>query len=464
MINENGIYTELTLGDALSIVLNDAEDLGIEVLSGSVEEQIANWLAQTLVQSDSAQYALYVKQFNPTGSDIDLQNPGTPRLEASRSEGYLEIDNTSPDPITLTQNQVFTSPNGNTYTNGSNIVTVAAGQKGFVSVFSQETGSAQNVPANLSFTGLAVPVTNPQPFVTGRNRETDSQYISRLVFLKSNNTSEQATPAAVKELLQFYRAARFYVNNSANNLATPVPVPTGGYVCVVLFPSGTTAGAEEIQNAINVLVSRFEFGNILTASTIAHPLLVGVVYTGTFPQTFSVVPAQAVQATLTANLFVNFSAGTTSEEKLVLAESFATAFVQNIIDFYGGSAGDYNLNFQASGSPLPSPVSVTPTVIASEGLTRIAPVVSVEQIRSFISDNDSIVPNLNYLECDELEVEFDPLVSGEPIATLSIDAPTGGTVSVVNFVEDSLFNDGTSWYDRYVFLDPSLITITVTEI
>jgi hypothetical protein len=464
MINENGIYTELTLGDALSIVLNEPVNPGIEILTGSVEEQIANWLAQTLVESDSAQYALYVKQFNPTGSDIDLQNPGTPRLQPTRSQGYLEIDNTGEaEPLPIGQDQIFTAPNGNTYSNGSTLATIPAGQKGFISVTSLETGKNQNLPAFLSFTGLPVPVTNPQPFVTGMDRESDSQYISRLIFLKTNNTSEQATPAAVKELLQFYKAARFYVNNTANNFDTPVPVPTGGYVCSVLFPSGVNAGAEEIQNAIRILASRFEFGNILTASTLQHPLITGVIFTGTFPQSFTIAPAQAVQVTLTANLLVSFSAGTTDEEKLVLAESFATSFVQNLIDFYGGSAGQYNLEFQLTGSPLPDPVNETPTVIASEGTIKIAPVVSVEQIRSFVSDNESVVPNLNYLECDELEVEFDPLVAGEPSHTLSINAPSGGTVPVINFVTDELFTDDTSWYDRYIFLDPNLISITVTE-
>lgn len=465
MINENGIYTELTLGDALTIILNEAEALGIDVQTGSVEEQIANWLAQTLVQSDSAAYALYVKQFNPTGSDIDLQNPGTPRLEATRSEGYVEIDNTGEaSPLVVPPDTIFIAPNGNTYTNGTNFITIPAGQKGFLSIYSTAVGANQNIPAFLNFDGLDVPVTNPQPFVTGTDDESDAEYTSRLIFLKTNNTSEQATPAATKELLEFYAAARFYVNNTANNISTPVPIPTGGYVCVVLLPSGVNAGAQELQNAISILASRFEFGNIQSSSTLNHPILQGVIYTGTFPQTFSVAPAQAVQTTLSANLYVSFTAGTAPEEKAVLAESFATAFVQKIIDFYGGSAGNYSLTFQPSGSPLPSPQASSPSVTASQGLIKIAPVLAVEQIRSLISDNDSIVPNLNYLECHELSAVIDPLVAGQPTKTIDIDAPSGGSVAVINFVEDSLFTDGTSWYDRFVFLNPALVSITVTEI
>lgn len=465
MLDENGIYTELTLNDALTIVLNDAQAIGIDVQTGSVEEQIANWLAQTLVQSDNAQYALYVKQFNPTGSDIDLQNPGTPRLVATISTGYLEIDNSGEiTDLNITADTIFTAPNGNTYTNGVTLATILAGDIGYISVYSVNTGKAQNIPALLSFTGVPVPVTNPQPFVDGTDTENAAQYTSRLVFLKTNNTSSQATPSATKELLEFYAGARFYVNNTANNYVTPVPVPTGGYVCVVLFPSGVTAGAQEIQNAINILASRFEFGNILTGSTLNHPLIQGVIYTGTFPQTFSIAPAQAVEVTLSANIYVSFSAGVAVEEKNILAESFATAFVQNLINFYGGAAGSYNLIFQGLDSPIPSPVSSSPVVTASQGITQIAPVLAVEQIRAFISDKNSIIPNLNYLECHELEAIVDPLVVGQPTVTLDIAAPSGGTVAVINFVEDELFTDNTSWYDRYVFLDPNLITVTVTEI
>lgn len=464
-INENGIYTQLTLSDALTEVLNDAEIIGIDVQTGSVEEQIANWLAQTKVQSDAAAYALYVKQFNPTGSDIDLQNPGTPRLEASISEGYLRIDNTGEAELPIPADTIFTAPNGNTYTNGTTLGTIPAGEVGFISVYSTTTGKNQNIPALLTFAEFeGRPITNPQPFVTGRDAETDAQYTSRLIFLKTNNTSEQATPAATKELLEFYAAARFYVNNTENNLTTPVPVPSSGYVASILLPSGPEAGPEEIQNAINILASRFEFGNILKISTTQHPIIQGVIYTGTFPQAFTIAPAQAVQVTLEANLAVSFSAGTAEEEKLVLAESFATAFVQNLIDFYGGAAGNYNLNFQAAGSPLPSPETATPAVTASQGQIQIGPVIAIEQIRAFASDSEQQVPNLNYLECSTLEAEVDPLVVGEPAYTLDIDAPAGGTVAVINFVEDSLFTDDTSWYDRYVFFDPALITITVTEI
>ncbi len=466
MLDENGKYTVLDLNDALTLTLEDAETAGVEVPSGSVEDQINTWLAQVFMRLDQAAYASYVKQFNPTGSDIDLQNPGTPRLDAGTASGYLSLYNPTGGTISVPSGTVFTAPNGNTYTN-STATSVGTMATVYSSVTSVSSGIAQNLPALQSFTNsLGLTVTNPQPFVDGRDEETDTEYISRLTYLKSNNTSEQATPAAIKELLDYYEAARIYVNNTQSNYTTPVPIVMVGYTCVILLPSGKTAGSEEIQNAINVLVSRFEFGNILRTSTTIHPLLTGIIYTGTFPQTFTIAPAQVVQWTLNCEISVSFDAATASEEKEILARAFATQFVQNLFDFYGGAAGNFNCSFQEAGSPLPSAVNSTPAILASDGIVdKIGPVIAIEQVRAFISDEATAqtVTGINYLTCDVLTVELDPNESGESAYTLSIDAPTGSTVAVVDFVNDALFSDSTSWYDRYVYLDPSLITVTVTE-
>lgn len=469
MLDANGRNTVLSLNDALVEVLADASAAGVDVPSESVESKIANWLAQDLVRADSGIYASTVKQFNPTGTDIDIQNPGAPRLAAAISSAYLKIDNSAgTGAVEVTADMIFTAPNGNTYTNGVHTATVPAHEIGYVSVYSTKTGSSQNLPSGQTFTSSLSPaiVTNPQPFVNGRDLETDSEYTSRLVWLKTNNSSQQATPAATRELLDYYSAARIYVNNSSSDLIVPVPIPTGGYIAVVMFPSGKTANADEISNAINILVNRFEFGNIITGSTAVHPILTGVVYDGTFPQVISVAPAQAVKVTINLAVTVSFAGGTASAQKAILASAFATAFVQNIMDFYGGSAGSFNLSFQEAGSPVPSPVTSTPAVVAATGITdKIGPLVAIEQIRALISDRDTAtsIVGLNYKSCTTLTAILDPQEAGEPTVELSIAAPAGGTVSVVDFVHDALFTDSTSWYDRYLFLDPSLITVTVNE-
>lgn len=470
MLDQNGKYTVLSLSEAQTITLAEAATAGVEVPSGSAEDQINNWQAQQFVQQDGALYALYVKMFNPTGTDIDLQNPGTPRLQPGTASGYLELNNTGGgSPVNVGGNTMFTAPNGNVYTNGGAIVTVDAGETGFVNVVSVLEGKAQNLPADQSFSSIpdiVIPITNPQPFVDGRDLETDTEYLSRLVYLRTNNTSQQATPAAVKELLTFYPAARFYINNTSNDLVTPVPVPTGGYVSVIILPSGPESGPEEIANAVNVLAARFEFGNILNISTTLHPIITGIIYTGTFPQVFAIAPAQVVEFTLTAELSVSFATGTDSSEKSILAAAFAVQFVQNLVNFYGGAAGDFNMTFQEAGSPTPDPVVSTQPVLAANIPNFIAPVVAIEQIRAFISDEKTTaqLANMHYLTCDALEVVLDTQESGESPVTLDIDAPSGGTVAVVDFVNDALFTDDTSWYDRYLFLDPSLITITVNEV
>ena len=469
MLNENGKFDQLTLNDALTLVLSDATDAGIEVPSGSVEEQIATWMSQVLVESDSALYALYVKMFNPTGTDIDLQNPGNPRLTATVATGFLEVDNSAGvSPVDITASSSFMAPNGNVYTNGSTAYTIPAGEIGYISVSSEEEGISQNLPADQTFSSsYDATITNPQPFVDGSDAETDSEYLSRLIYLRTNNTSDASTPAAIKELLDYYEAARIYVNNSAGNLTAPVPIPANGYVAVVLFPSGVNASALEINAAITILSNRFEFGNPLKTTSDLHHILSGTIYTGTFPQTYTAAVAQNVQITIAATISVSFSAGTASAEKSTLASAFATQFVQNLIDFYGGADGDFNLTFQESGSPAPDPVVSTPSVIAATGVvSKIGPVISIEQIRAFISDeaNAQDTPNLNYISCESLSAELDPMESGESSWTLDIDAPAGGTISVIDFVQDDLFSDNTSWYDRYIFIDPAIVTVQVNEI
>lgn len=468
MLDANGKNTVLSLNDALTDALADATSAGVEVITGSPEEMIANYMAQTYYRWDAALYASVVKQFSPTGTDLDIQNPGNPRLQSSVSAGFLKLVNSTGSPIDVAANAIFTAPNGNKYTNGSTTIAVSGGTTGYLSVQSVLKGKAQNLPANQSFTssyGFSSQ-TNPQPFVTGSDTETDSEYVSRLVFLKTSNASQAATPSATLELLNYYQAARFYVNNGVSDFTTPVPIPAGGYIAVVLFPSGVNASAAEISNAINILSNRLEFGNIIRNSTTLHPILTGTVYTGTFPQLYSAAVAQAIKVTLAATVTVRFSNGTDSSEKAILSAAFATQFVQNIINFYGGAAGNFHLSFQALGSPAPAPVTSTPAVVAANGIGQIiGPLVSVEQMRAFISDevNAASTPNLSYLACTALTAIMDPQVVGEVTHTLDIAAPAGGHVSTIDFVNDPLFSDSTSWYDRYIFLDPSLITITVNE-
>lgn len=470
MINENGIFDVLTLDTAIKNQIALAAAAGITVASGSVESQFADLLAQNDVYLDTKEYQSYQLQFNPVGSDIDLQNPGTPRKPASISQGPLDFTNPTGSPIVVTANSIFTAPNGNTYTTATNTVAVAAsGGTAGITVFSVATGIAQNLPNGQSFTSsytglLAV---NPQPFTTGRNIETDTEYLTRIISLQTNNSSQQATNAATKELEVFYPAALFYVNNGANTLPDPVPVPPNGYIAIVKFPSGVTPNSAELQNAFQVIANRLEFGNAFRNSTALHPVLSGVVYTGNFPQTYYIVPAQVVRSIITCSVDVRFAPNVDSHEKGLLANAFAQFFAQNLISYFGGAAGNATAIFQEAGSPPLYPVSTPISVQAAIGIiSPIAPAFSIEQVRALISDESELpsLPNFEYLSCTALQYVLNPLVGGQPNITLDINAPSGGTVASVDFKRDALFTDYSGWYDRYIYLDPSLITINLLEV
>lgn len=462
MLNADGRYTQLTLNEARTLVLQVAAAVGIEVPAGSVEDQLKELLAQIMVQVDAAQYASIVKQFNPTGSDIDTQNPGFPRLLAAQAKGFLEIINGTGDALSFPEGTIFTAPNGVTYTNESNALTVAAGETGYLSIQSVETGTTQNLPAGQTMTGgPGGTITNPQPLTGGRDIESDSAYINRLTFYKSNNVSQQATIAALKELLDTYDAAQIYVNSDNDGIEAPIPIPPQGLNCVILLASGIHAGPEEIAAAIGVLTRRFEFGNLNSQNSDLHPIIQGSSYTGIYPQAYSITPAQAVAATVDCQVSVSFPPDTLSEEKQKLAEAFAVAFVQRLIKLLSGTEGAFNFVFE----PLASdPVESTPTVSASENGPAIAPFISIEAVRSLITGDDNTGNNgVQLLTCDNLTMEFDPNEYEQNPILLSIHAPYEGSLAVVNFRLDALFSDGTSWYDRFVTLDPSQITVTLTE-
>lgn len=467
MLDNNGKYTKLTLDEALGMALADAADAGITVESGSVEEQIAGYFAQFLETYDTAFFKSYQLQFNPVGSDIDLQNPNTPRLQAAVASGYLLLSNATGAPIEVTINSIFTAPNGNTYTTGNNSVIVPAGGTATIAVYSETTGKAQNLPSGQEFTGsYDLTAENPLPFTNGRDLETDTEYLNRIVWLKTNNTSQQATAAAKKELQDFYQAAEIYVNNTSNSLSDPIPVPSNGYVCVVQFPSGPEASAAEIAKALQIVANRLEFGNANNNSTELHPVLGGTVFSGPFPQNYYISAAQNVDALLTATLTVKFPANIDENEKNTFATAFAQFFAQNVVNFFGGAAGNASCTFQAAGSPVPDPITTDLPVQAAAGIIGpLAPSFSIEQIRALISDEADLVqlPNIEYKSCDALSLIFDSGEYGENPVELNIDAPAGGTVAAIDFKFDSLFSDYTSWYDRYVFFDPANILITVNE-
>ena len=464
MIDQNNVYTTLDLNTAQQTVIAQAQANNIVIQSGSVEEQLQNWLAQFLVEADTGLFKSYQMMFNPVGAEIDLQNPNTPRLLNSISSGYLKLHNATGAPIVVTANSIFTAPNGNTYTTSNNTVTVAAGGDNYITVYSVLTGISQNLPSGQTFTGAyTLTVTNPQPFTNGRNTETGTEYLNRITYLLTNNSSQQATPAAEKELMVYYKTAKILVNNSSNATALPVIIPPNGYIPIILFTSGVQASLAEIQNALQIIANRFEFGNPMAAATTLHPLLSGTIYSGAYPEVYYLAPAQAVKSTLTATLNIKFQAFIDATEKLNLANAFATFFAQNVVNFFGGSAGNFSCVF----TPLVGSSTTTAIpLLASQGIDfEIGPYFSIEQIRALISDQNqlAVLAGMEYKSCTVLSLILDPQTGTEATVNLNISG-AGGTVLGVDFSKTALFSDGSSWYDRYMYINPAFITISVNEV
>lgn len=463
MIDSNGVYTPLAQADALAQVTSYATGAGLTVTPGSVEQILTNALTQFLLYTDNQIGLSVASATRPSGANIDAQNPGTPRGVAQFASGYIVATNPTGSPITIPGGTNFTCSNSLIYISAISPVIVPASSTAQVQVTAQNAAAAGNIPSGLTFT-CPIPnltFTNLLPFLNGADAESDAQYLARIIYLRTNYTSQQATPAAEIELQQSYKAARIYVNNSANAVLTPVPIPAGGYNAIVLTPSGASASALEINNALQILANRFEFGNAQQVASATHPILSGTIYNASTPQLYFFTPAQNVQTTINANLSVRFAANTDPTEKNKQALAFAQYFAQNLIDYFGGAGGSANVTFIPLGGPAnPQTVAVNPVTLPV--VPPLAPAFSIEQIRALISDESflSTLLWLSYASCNSLSVTCDPQVMGQPATTLDI-TPYG--TNFIDFANQALFTDGTSWYDRYIYLDPSLISITVVE-
>ena len=464
MINENGQFELLTIDDALEIALGFLTDANAP--QGSVEQQIQYALAQAVLQEDRANYLLYQKLFTPQGSDLDLQNPNVPRLTGSISSGYVKLVNDTGSLIVVSAASILTAANGNEYTTASNTVNVASGGGvAYITIYSVESGIDQNLVRNISFTSdYDLTITNPQPFTNARDAETNAQYKTRLIERRTNLASYHATNTAETELKEYYTDAKIYVNSDANDDLTPIPIPSNGYSTVVLTTSGVEAGSEELSNAFTILANRLQFGNSIKSGTTLHSVLSGTVYAGSFPAEYYLIPAQSVQFTLNATLSVSFDSRTSEQEKVDLSLAFSQFFCQNVLNYFGGAAGNSNVTFNPV-DPYTAPTVTTTAIGAALGLLqKIAPSFSLEQVRALISDASDLesVSRLKYEACSALAIELDSLVDYE--ATIDLDINDSYVPDSVDFARNALFSDNTSWFDRYIFIDPALINITINEV
>lgn len=465
----NGVYVPLTLEDALADVIDAAPDT-IKFAPGNPPELVlANMFAEASRIIDGQNGALLAALMSPTGALIDLQNPNNPRRGVIATKGYLLLQNYTEAEIAVPANTEFTASSGQIYTIGLSSVAVPAAVdeytpgEAFASVTAVEAGIGGNIPADRTFTagGLELTMTNPLPWLNGANAESDALYLNRTIREKSEYGSQVTSVAAERELQLYYSAARVWVNKSGAAQTAPVPLPGNGYNAVVRFPNGALANALETASAFDVLSRRFELINSQSLGDARHAVLSGTIYVTGVPQSYYATAAQAVNTTLDATIYVRFAPFTSREEKISQANDFAANYIRRLMSFFSGVAGTATITF------VEDEYSDVETEIEFAGdtglLNPIAPAFSASQIRDLVSDlaTNRLTPQLMYDSTPEIVMTLDPEVVGEDEVTIGFGEYDR---EFIDFLRDALFSDNTSWYDRYMYIDPEQINITIQEV
>ncbi len=465
----NGVYVPLSFEDALAAVIDAAPDT-IKFAPGNPPELIlANMFAGASVIFDKQNGALLAALMSPTGALIDLQNPNNPRRGVIATKGYLLLQNYTEAEIPVPANTEFTASSGQIYSIGLTSVTVPAAVdeytpgEAFCTVTAVEAGIGGNIPAGRSFTagGIELTITNPLPWLNGANAETDALYLNRTIREKSEYGSQVTSVAAERELELYYSAARVWVNKSGAAQTTPVPIPGNGYNAVIRFPNGALANALETASAFDVLSRRFELINSQSLGDARHKVLSGTIYVTGIPQSYYATAAQAVNTTLDATIYVRFAPFTAREEKISQANDFAANYIKRLMSFFSGVTGTATITFIEDEY---SDVETEIEFAADIGLLNpIAPAFSAAQIRDLVSDlaTNRLTPQLMYDSTPDIVMTLDPEVVGEAAVTIGFGEYDR---QFIDFLRDALFSDNTSWYDRYMFIDPAQINITIQEI
>lgn len=462
MIDENGVFIEQTFEDLKQITTGYAEDVSLDP-AGVVENILINFGAKILEDNESELYKSYQKQFFPASTDLDLQNPGFPRYEAQPAIGILTITNNTGAELTIGFNQILTIF-GRDYSTLSNSVTIADTETGTIKIESLETGIDQNVVSNQTTWSSSITnidIVNNYPIDGGRNIETDTEYHNRLILNHAGLVAVKNSLYVENELRRFYQDARIYVNNLANASPLPIVIPPNGCLAIIRYVGGVDAKEDDIKKASDILANRYELiNNITTQSSPPHYPKSYSVYIQNTPILIYTLAAAQVKTSIIASINVTFLVGMSDDEKAQEAVNFARRYAQRISQYLSGVEGNITVNFTSLINPR---IGFSISIAASIGVdNRIAPVINVEQFRALIIDAEDITPirKIFYSSCPVLIVTFDPEEAGENVITLDITGPRYSA----NFSVDALFNDDSSWFDRFVIIDPANIIINIDEV
>ena len=456
----NGVFTPLTLDTALNEVIA-AAPASIQFSPGNPPELVlANMFAQADVLIDENNGEIMALMMSPVGSMIDTLNPNNPRNQDIAAIGYVVITNGTATAIPLPANTIIKCSTGQTYTTGSTALIIPGSGNIDVPVTSTEAGAGGNISSGQTFSisGISsVTITNPLPFLSGADAESDAVYLNRLISEKTEYGTQNGSVAVETELKKYYQDARIYVNNTNTALTSPVPVPINGYNLVVRTPNGVMAQAAELNEIFKVLSNRLEFVNAQNAGSTLHVVRSGTIYNTGVPQNYYSTISQPITTTLTTTINVRASRNADRTELISQANDFAVFFITRLTELLSGIQGDTNIIYSDS---VGADVTTAITIPAAVGLiSPLAPAFGIATIQGLVSDIDTMeqTPQIVFDSVASMSVVLNPDVVGEDSQTLSI----GGAKTFIDFENDILFSDDSSWYDRFVFINPGNLNITI---
>jgi hypothetical protein len=459
----SGIYTPLTLDAALDEIIAAAPSSIVFAPGNPPELILANMFAQANVDIDETMGEIMALFLSPVGSMIDLMNPNNPRKTAVAASGYVSVTGPggSGSPVIIPAGTIFTASNGQQYTTGTTDLTVPAGGSLDVPVTALETGIGGNIPSGQSFTisGISLTGTNPLPFLSGLDAETDAIYLNRLIGEKTEYGTQNGSVAVETEIKEYYQDAQIYVNNTGVELTTPVPVPGSGYNLIVKTPSGVLASADEIAQIFQTLSNRLEFVNSQNTGSALHVVLSGSVINSGIPLSYYFTVAQPVEMSISIEILIRASKNADTSELITQSNNFAVYFINRLMEMFSGINGTTDITYNDQiNSPVVTPISIAGI---SEKSGTIAPEFGIGMIESLVNDIDTMgdTPLIIFDEVDSLTITIDPQVSGQSPIVLS--ASGGSSKTFIDFKNDSLFSDDTSFYDRFAFIDPTKISVTM---
>lgn len=457
----DGIYTELTFDDALEAIMDDAPASIVFSPGNPPELILANMFAQGDINVDQFIGETLAAMMSPVGANIDLLNPNNPRRGDTPASGYVLVTNSSPDAVAIALNSIVLASSGQEYTVGVSSFVIPGSGTAYIFITCLETGIGGNIPKGRTFTisGYAsLSGVNTLPFLNGAAEESDAIYLNRVTAEKTEYGSQSGSVAVETAIKAIYTDARIYVNPTATALVIPVPVPASGYNIVVLVPNGILATAEDIVQIFQILSERLEFINAQNLGDTRHTVMSGTIYTSEIPVSYFFTVAQPVVTALDAVINVRASSQAERSELITQANSFAKLFVDRLVKMFSGVNGTMVVTYSDGvGADVDTNIDVAGSATLAGS---IAPAFGIATLQSLVCDIDSIAdtPQILFDSVDTLDMVIDPDVGGESSVTLSLSS---GAVKFIDFKKDALFSDNSSWFDRYLFIDPENITVKV---